>query len=99
MFSLDDLDPDQRLAATAPRGPVCILAGAGTGKTRTITYRIAHLIAQGFVSPNRVLAVTFTARAAGEMRFTRRRVANCSIFVRRWRVTCRGGCWTISFRW
>ena len=49
MFSLDDLDPDQRLAATAPRGPVCILAGAGTGKTRTITYRIAHLIAQGFV--------------------------------------------------
>ena len=59
MFSLDDLDPDQRLAATAPRGPVCILAGAGTGKTRTITYRIAHLIAQGFVSPNRVLAVTF----------------------------------------
>ena len=65
MFSLDDLDPDQRLAATAPRGPVCILAGAGTGKTRTITYRIAHLIAQGFVSPNRVLAVTFTARAAG----------------------------------
>ena len=68
MFSLDDLDPDQRLAATAPRGPVCILAGAGTGKTRTITYRIAHLIAQGFVSPNRVLAVTFTARAAGEMR-------------------------------
>ncbi|MCL0245924.1 ATP-dependent DNA helicase UvrD2 [Corynebacterium sp. CCM 8835] len=67
-INLDELDPDQRVAATAPRGPVCILAGAGTGKTRTITYRIAHLIDQGFVGPNRVLAVTFTARAAGEMR-------------------------------
>lgn len=68
MINLQDLDDDQRVAATAPRGPVCILAGAGTGKTRTITYRIAHLIDQGFVSPNRVLAVTFTSRAAGEMR-------------------------------
>ena len=69
-FTLDlgELDEDQRVAATAPRGPVCILAGAGTGKTRTITYRIAHLVDNGFVSPNRVLAVTFTSRAAGEMR-------------------------------
>ena len=47
MIDLDQLDEDQRVAATAPRGPVCILAGAGTGKTRTITYRIAHLIDQG----------------------------------------------------
>ena len=68
MINLDDLDDDQRAAATAPRGPVCIIAGAGTGKTRTITYRIANLIDQGFVAPQRVLAVTFTARAAGEMR-------------------------------
>ncbi|MCZ9309205.1 ATP-dependent helicase [Corynebacterium uberis] len=68
MIDLEALDADQRVAATAPRGPVCILAGAGTGKTRTITYRIAHLIDAGFVSPQRVLAVTFTARAAGEMR-------------------------------
>ncbi|WP_080796109.1 ATP-dependent DNA helicase UvrD2 [Corynebacterium pacaense] len=68
MINLQDLDQDQRIAAAAPRGPVCILAGAGTGKTRTITYRIANLIDQGFISPNRVLAVTFTARAAGEMR-------------------------------
>ncbi|MBC3185876.1 ATP-dependent DNA helicase UvrD2 [Corynebacterium sp. zg-331] len=67
-LNLADLDDDQRVAAAAPRGPVCILAGAGTGKTRTITYRIAHLIDGGFVSPQRVLAVTFTARAAGEMR-------------------------------
>ncbi len=67
-IDLSVLDDDQRVAATAPRGPVCILAGAGTGKTRTITYRIAHLIDQGQASPNRVLAVTFTSRAAGEMR-------------------------------
>ena len=68
MIDLEQLDEDQRVAATAPRGPVCILAGAGTGKTRTITYRIAHLIDQGFVVPQKVLAVTFTSRAAGEMR-------------------------------
>ncbi len=68
MIDLSQLDEDQRVAATAPRGPVCILAGAGTGKTRTITYRIAHLIDQGFAVPQKVLAVTFTSRAAGEMR-------------------------------
>lgn len=65
---LDELDPDQRLAVTAPRGPLCILAGAGTGKTRTITHRIAYLIQQGFVLPDQVLALSFTSRAAGEMR-------------------------------
>lgn len=65
---LAGLDPDQREAATAPMGPVCILAGAGTGKTRTITHRIKYLIDRGFVQPQKVLAVTFTARAAGEMR-------------------------------
>ncbi|PVZ08492.1 ATP-dependent helicase [Actinomycetospora cinnamomea] len=62
------LDPEQRAAVLAPRGPVCVLAGAGTGKTRTITRRIAHLVGAGHVGSGQVLAVTFTARAAGEMR-------------------------------
>jgi DNA helicase-2/ATP-dependent DNA helicase PcrA len=63
-----DLDEEQHAAVTAPRGPVCVIAGAGTGKTRTITRRIAHLISAGHVAPGQVLAVTFTARAAGELR-------------------------------
>lgn len=66
--SLDGLDPQQRRAVLAPRGPVCILAGAGTGKTRTITRRIAHLVSTGHVRGDQVLAVTFTSRAAGELR-------------------------------
>ncbi|GAA5041290.1 ATP-dependent DNA helicase UvrD2 [Nocardia callitridis] len=67
-LDLAALDPEQAAAVRAPRGPVCVLAGAGTGKTRTITYRIAHLVSEGHVKADQVLAVTFTARAAGEMR-------------------------------
>ncbi|MGE5290627.1 MAG: ATP-dependent DNA helicase UvrD2 [Micromonosporaceae bacterium] len=65
---LAGLDPEQRAVAETVRGPVCVLAGAGTGKTRAITYRIAHAVHTGAVDPRHVLAVTFTTRAAGELR-------------------------------
>jgi DNA helicase-2/ATP-dependent DNA helicase PcrA len=65
---LSALDPEQREVAEALRGPVRVLAGAGTGKTRAITHRIAHGVAEGIYVPTEVLAVTFTTRAAGEMR-------------------------------
>jgi DNA helicase-2/ATP-dependent DNA helicase PcrA len=65
---LTGLDPEQLAVVTAIRGPVCVIAGAGTGKTRVITNRIAYAINAGVTDPTKVLALTFTARAAGEMR-------------------------------
>ena len=76
------LDPEQRQVAEALRGPVRVLAGAGTGKTRAITHRIAHGVAAGVYQPTEVLAVTFTTRAAGEMRGRLRRLGTDGVQAR-----------------
>jgi DNA helicase-2/ATP-dependent DNA helicase PcrA len=65
---LASLDPEQRQVVLAPPGPVCVLAGAGTGKTRAVAHRLAYLAATGQADAARMLAVTFTTRAAGELR-------------------------------
>ncbi len=79
---LQALDPEQREVAETLRGPVRVLAGAGTGKTRAITHRIAHGVATGVYAPTEVLAVTFTTRAAGEMRGRLRRLGAGTVQAR-----------------
>src|SRR3989442_15885745 len=68
MDFLDDLNPPQRSAVTHGAGPLLILAGAGSGKTRVLAYRIAYLLRKGGVSPAPILAVTFTKKAPEQLR-------------------------------
>ena len=68
MSILDKLNEEQRKAAEKVDGPVLILAGAGSGKTRTVTYRMAHMIKERGISPLNILALTFTNKAAKEMK-------------------------------
>ena len=77
------LDPEQREVARAARGPVCVLAGAGTGKTRAVAHRIAYAVWTGVVDPGHVLAVTFTSRAAGELRGRLRQLGDADIGMER----------------
>lgn len=79
---LEGLDPEQREVATALHGPVCVLAGAGTGKTRAITHRIAYGVRSGILPPAGVMAVTFTNRAAAEMRGRLRELGVGSVHAR-----------------
>ena len=79
---LGALDSEQRAVALASRGPVCVIAGAGTGKTRAITHRIAYAAAIGTMDPHKTLALTFTARAAGEMRARLRSLGVPSVAAR-----------------
>ena len=80
---LDGLDPEQRVAAAAAAGPLLVVAGPGTGKTRTLTHRIAYLWPSEGLAAERCLAITFTRRAAASSRTG-------------WTPCCRGmrgGCW------
>ena len=79
---LDALDEDQAAAASALRGPVCIIAGPGSGKTRTITHRIAYGVASGVFNPDLVLALTYTNRAASEIRSRLRQLGTQNVAVR-----------------
>ncbi len=84
---LDGLDDEQRIAAQTLLGPLCLLAGAGTGKTRAITHRVAYGVATGVYAPDRVMALTFTSRAAAELRGRLRQLGATGVAARTFHAT------------
>jgi DNA helicase-2/ATP-dependent DNA helicase PcrA len=84
---LEALDDEQRIAAQTLLGPLCMLAGAGTGKTRAITHRIAYGVATGVYAPDRVMALTFTSRAAAELRGRLRQLGATGVAARTFHAT------------
>jgi ATP-dependent DNA helicase UvrD/PcrA len=94
---LADLNPAQREAVLATEGPVLVVAGAGSGKTRVLTHRIAHLVAACGVKPNEILAITFTNKAAGEMRSRLEGVLG-EVAQRMWVMTFHAACGRILRR-
>ena len=93
---LDGLDPHQRAAVTSEAAPLCILAAAGSGKTRVLAHRIAHRIATGAADPRHVLALTFTRRAAGELR---RRLRSLGVGAEVTAATFHAAAWAQLRRW
>ncbi|MDE3120799.1 MAG: UvrD-helicase domain-containing protein, partial [Paracoccaceae bacterium] len=89
---LDELNPAQRAAVEALDGPVLMLAGAGTGKTKALTARIAHLLTTGRARPNEILAVTFTNKAAREMKDRVSRLLGAAIEGMPWMGTFHSIC-------
>jgi DNA helicase-2/ATP-dependent DNA helicase PcrA len=90
--SLDTLNPQQREAVLCTEGPLLVVAGAGSGKTRVLTHRIAHLISEGLASPSEILAITFTNRAAAEMKERVEQLVGGRIAARMWVMTFHSAC-------
>jgi DNA helicase-2/ATP-dependent DNA helicase PcrA len=89
-YILSQLNPEQQKAVKIRKGPILVLAGAGSGKTRVITYRIAYLIEKGYAQPHNILAITFTNKAADEMRTRIFKLLNGShnMWIRTFHSTC-----------